>query len=171
MRILLGAAAALVAIALAPVASANDFYGRLSVGTTNVEAGPLELPEDTSYGAAIGTSIGPFRVEASANRFSGDLGGLEISANDFAATAYLDLPLTANTGVFVGGGADYVQAEANYIYGSAQGEEIGYHYTAGVAHRISERQILEVSYRHLEADFDDFDVQADTFSAGLRFRL
>jgi opacity protein-like surface antigen len=160
---------------LPPAEASAEVYVKVEAGLTpetNVEH--FQLGDDYTYGAAIGTGAGPFRIEAGVSRLSADIAGglVEADAVDYSATAYLDFPVTANTGVFVGAGVDYVQAEATLGgFYSMQESGYGYHAAAGVATRVSERIILEGQVRYLEANVGDLDLSAPAFTLGARVRL
>lgn len=172
IRSILAAAAAMCLFA--GTANAAPFYVKAEVGITpQTEVEGFNLSDDATYGLLAGTAVGPVRVEAGVSRLSADIADfVEGDAIDYRATAYLDMPITEQTGVFVGAGVDYLQAEVNVgPFFSEDLEGTGYHYTAGIAHRISENAIGEVAYRHIEADLDGLDVATDAVTLGLRFRL
>lgn len=72
---LLAAASALSMIAVAAPAHAEDggWYGRVSIGSSDFQVSGLEFEPGLTYGAGIGTSVGPVRVEAGVDRISGQL--------------------------------------------------------------------------------------------------
>lgn len=175
------ALAALVGInALATNADAGEWYGAVRLGQSqaDVSAGgsTISFDEGLSYGAAVGTSVGPVRVEAGVNRLSGDFAGVvNADALDWNATAYLDLPVGDNASVYAGAGLDFIDGSAS-IYGydiDASGE--GYHFSVGAAYRLSANMIGEVQYTQITADLDtDFggvDLDASNISVGVRFAL
>ena len=172
-----GAGAVVMAFAMAQTASAEGWYGKVSVGeTSNAAVEGINLNDGFAYGGALGTAVGPVRVEVGADHVSGDLGGfVDVDAWAYSATAYADFQVTENTGVFVGAGLDYISASANLGGFTIDGEGQGWHWTAGVAHRFSPGIIGEVSYRSVTADLDtDFgslEAEYATVSAGLRFAL
>lgn len=176
--------AALVALvgmnAIATSADAGEWYGAVRVGQSQADVSAsgssVSFDEGLSYGGAIGTSVGPVRVEAGVNRLSGDFATVvDADALDWNATAYLDLPVGDNASVYAGAGLDYVDGSAS-IYGydiDASGD--GYHWTVGAAYRLSERMIGEVQYTNITADLDtDFggvDLDASNISIGVRLAL
>lgn len=170
------AAAALLAPCLISNAAADEWYGKVSVGQSEADVSGLTLDEGLAYGAALGTSVGPVRVEAGVSRLSGDFAGMfSADALDYRATAYLDLPVGANASVFGGAGLDYIDGEGS-IYGSsidASGE--GWHWAVGGAYRLNDRMIAEVQYRQIAADLDtDFggvDLEANEMTVGFRLAL
>lgn len=174
-------AAALTAFAglnaWAVAADAQPFYAKFSAGMTEAEVEGLALDEGANFGAALGTALGPFRVEAGADRLSGEFGGgfAEIDAIDWRAGAYLDLPIGDNASVFVGAGLDYIDGEATAFGNTIDASGSGYSLAAGGAYRLNDRVIAEAQWRRIEADlesdFGDIDAQADVFSVGLRLKL
>jgi opacity protein-like surface antigen len=173
---LLIASALLGPVFIAPNAHADEWYGKLSIGQSSADVGGLTLNDGLAYGAAIGTGVGPVRVEAGVARLSGDFAGaINADALDYHATAYLDLPVGDNASVFGGVGIDYVDGEASFGFGSVNASGEGYHWAVGGAYRLSERMIGEVQFRRIEADMDSdfggFDVAADELTVGVRFRL
>ncbi len=167
------AAAAILACSAAP-AFAAPFYLKAEIGTTDVAVEGINLDDGQTYGAAVGTAIGPVRVEAGVRHVDTglDLFGVSAEGLDYSATAYFDFAVTERTGVFVGAGVDYITAEASFgPFFSTDTEGTGYHYAAGVAHRVSENTILEAQYRHTEADLDGLDLELDAVTVGARFAL
>ena len=170
------AAALLGPVLVAPAANASDWYGRVSIGESDAEISGVGLSSGTSYGAAVGTSIGPVRVEGGVSHISGDLAGIvEAEALVVSGTAYLDLQLGERASLFGGAGLDYVDGSAEVFGSSIEASGDGYHYVLGGAYRLTDNIIGEVSYRHTEADLDsDFgsvDLEADVVSVGLRLAL
>lgn len=165
-------AAGFLALGIATPASADPFYVKASAGVSlNTEVEGFSLEDNAVYGVAVGTAVGPVRVEVGADRINTGIMGLEANVNDFSATAYLDLPITENTGVFVGAGLDYLQAEASYYGYEFDQDGQGWHATAGVATRLSDRVIGEVAIRYLDADFDDFSGEHLGATVGVRVRI
>lgn len=172
-----GLVALLAANAIASKADAAEWYGAVKVGQTQSSVEGIDLTDELAYGAAIGTSVGPVRVEAGVDHLAGSFANIvNADAFDYNATAYLDLPVGHNSSVFVGGGVDYIDGSAS-IYGSsidASGE--GYHWAVGAAHRFAPGVIGEVQWRqttaNLNTDFaDGVDLDATEITAGLRFTL
>lgn len=147
--------AALALVGVAP-AHASELYAKVGVGQTeNASVGGIDLTGDTAYTAGIGTGLGPLRVEGAVSHVSGHLSTFaDISAYDYQATAYLDVPITQNSGVFAGVGADYVSGTATAFGSSMDANGKGWHYTVGVAHRFAPGLIGEVSYTKVSADVD-----------------
>jgi len=165
---------ALIAVGVFACSSANasEFYVKAEVGTTVSADIGAELSDELTYGAYIGTSVGPFRVEAGASHLAGDidLGGiaLETSAIDYNATAYID----TQSGFYVGAGVDYIEAEANIgPWFSANDSGWGYHVSAGYAARVSDRSVIEFQARYLEADLDNVDLSGTALTVGYRHRI
>jgi hypothetical protein len=155
----------------APDASATErpFYIKAEIGAlpdTSVEG--IELEDGTVYGASVGTTVGPFRVEAGVRSLNFDTFGINLSAVDYTATVYADI---GTTGFFVGAGADYAQAEASFGYGDYNADAYGWHVAGGYQRRIAEGVILEGQARWTELDFDDFDGSGPSFTLGARFAL
>lgn len=180
MRLLLQSAVATALLAPCAIAEALPLYGKVSVGVSEAEISGLPLDEGLSYGAAVGTGLGPFRIEAGVDRLSGsfDLFGPSIDAEalDYRATAFLDLNLSERASVFAGAGVDYIDGEAS-VFGTDIGADgTGWHWAVGGAYRLAEGIIGEVQYRQLTADLDadfigDVDLDATQVTAGLRFAL
>ncbi len=170
------AAAALFAPCFISTAHADEWYGKVSVGQSEADVSGLTLDEGTSYGAALGTSVGPVRVEAGVARLSGDYAGIvSADALDYHATAYLDLPVGANASLFAGAGVDYIDGEGSIFGSSIDASGEGWHWAVGGAYRLNDRMIGEVQFRQIEADLDtDFggvDLEAQEMSIGLRLAL
>lgn len=169
-------AAVLGPVLIAPSANANEWYGRVSVGQSEITGSSggfsAELDEGLSYGAALGTSVGPFRVEAGVDQLSGDFAGIaDVDALAYSATAYLDLNVGENASVFVGAGADYIDAELSVPGFSVSETGDGWHYDLGAAYRLSDRFIGEVRVRQIQADIAGIDVDTSQVTAGIRFAL
>lgn len=176
----IGAAfASLAAILAVQPAHASPFYLSAHAGqSTNVAVSGINLGDDATYGGAVGTVVGPFRVEAGVDRLSANFAGvIQAHALDYNATAYLDLPLSSATSVFAGGGVDYLNAEAQSPYGSGMSASgYGYHYALGVAHRLTDHVIGQVEWRRIKSSNlsisgSDVDLTADTVTAGVRVAL
>ena len=179
-QVQIGAAfASLAAIIAVQPAHASPLYLSAHAGqTTNVAVSGINLNDDAAYGGAIGSSVGPVRVEAGIDRLSANLDGvIQAHALDYSASAFFDLPLSDATSVFAGGGVDYLQAEAKVIYGgSVSASGYGYHFGGGVSHRIAEHMIAQVEWRRVKAsnlsiNGSDVDLTADTVTAGVRVSL
>jgi len=173
-RTILGLAAfAVASLAVSTPASARDWYIKAEVGqASNISAGPVSLQNGDTYGAAIGTAVGPVRVEAGAARVNTSaFGVIDVTATDYSATAYLDLPVTARTGVYAGAGFDYLTADASFGFGGTDLSGDGWHWTAGMAHRISDNAIAELQFTRLDGDLEGVDVAADRWTVGVRFGL
>lgn len=185
MKQVLQVGAALLALgaanAWATQADASEWYGALRVGQTiNTDVSGISFEDGEAYGAGLGTSIGPVRVEGGVSRLSGDLnfGGPSIQADalDYHATAYLDLPVGENASLFAGAGVDYVDAEALFFGNSIDANGTGYHWAVGGAYRLRDGLMLEARYRQIEADVDadfigDVDLSASELTLGLRMRI
>lgn len=176
------AGAALIALCagqalLADDASAGEWYGKVSIGESSAAIEGIDLNEGLSYGAAIGTSVGPVRVEAGVDHISGDFAGiLDAEALVYSGTAYLDLPVGDNASVFVGAGLDYVDGEGSIPGFAIDASGTGYHLAAGGAYRLSPNVIAEAQWRRIEADLEadfigDVEMEADVLTVGLRLAL
>lgn len=163
----------IVALSLSNPAFANPFYGKVEAGfIVNTEVEGFELDSNSVYGAALGTTVGPVRVEAGANRLNFDVfPGVTADATNYSATAYADFQLTERSAVYVGGGVDYIQAEVNAFGTSIDTEGSGWHATAGYSRRIGNGIIADFGARYLSADLDGLNAEAVTATAGLRFAL
>lgn len=178
----IGAGIILIAsLAFCSNADAREWYVKTEVGTTfdsqvQTSFGGTELTDELTYGAYVGTSVGPVRVEAGASHLAGDINlgpiAIESSAIDYNATAYLDLATSQSGGFFVGAGVDYVQAEVSVgPFFSTDQSGYGYHVSGGYAHRVTESGILEFQARYLSADLDNVDLTGTAFTVGFRQRL
>lgn len=157
-------------------ANAGEWYGTVKVGQTQSSVEGIDLNDGLAYGAALGTSVGPVRVEVGADHLAGDFGNvIDASAWDYSATAYLDLNVGANSSVFAGAGADYIDGSASFGYGSIDASGTGYHWALGAAHRFAAGVVGEVQYRQINADLDtgygSVNLDAQEITAGLRFAL
>lgn len=172
MKNILAAVAVALTLGIAQTAAA-DVYIKAEVGTTadtQVDAGfaSIELSDDLTYGAYVGTALGPFRVEAGASHISGDANffgiPVDASAIDYNATAYLD---TAS-GFYVGAGVNYVQAEATVAnVFSVDQEGWGYHVSGGYAFEAA-GGIVELQGTYRQIDLDDVDLSGPAFTIGYR---
>lgn len=172
MKKILFAIAAVAAMSMASVASANDFYVKAEVGQGfDTQVGPIETDNADIYGAYIGTAVGPFRVEAGVAHLDAEanLFGLPVnmSANDFNATAYLD---TAS-GLYIGAGANYVQGEATVFNAfSVDQSGYGYHVSGGYAFAAAGGIVeLQATYRDIE--LDDVDLSGTAVTVAYRHAL
>lgn len=176
--------AAMVALvgmnALATEADARNWYAKASVGVSEADVsafgGTVSFDEGLAYGGAMGTSVGPVRVEAGVSHLSGDFAGvINADALDYHLTGYLDLPVGDNASVFGGAGIDYIDGEASLGFGSIDASGEGYHYAAGFAYRFSDRIIGEFQWRHVTADLDtsfgSVDLEANEATVGIRLAL
>lgn len=180
LRIALFACAALAPMAIAAPASA-DWYGKVSVGQSEAELNGFGLDAGLTYGAALGTAVGPLRVEAGVDRISGDIDLGFVSANadalDFRASAFLDLPIGDSASIYAGGGVDYVDGEAGAFGTSIDASGTGWHWAVGGAYRLTDRLIGEAQVRQLRVDdldagaFGSVDLDATLVTVGLRFEL
>lgn len=174
------AMAAISAAAIIQPAAASEWYGKVSVGQGETEVSGLSFGDDVTYGAALGTSLGPVRIEAGVDRISGgiDLGGPSIEADAlvYSTTAYLDLPIGANASLYAGAGIDYVDGEASFFGADIGASGDGYHWSVGGAYRFNDRIIGEAQFSQLTADLDvDYlggaDLENNRFTLGLRLEL
>lgn len=158
-------------------ADAGEWYGAIRAGVSEAEVSGLAFNEGLTYGAAVGTSVGPVRVEAGVTRLSGDFANVvEADALNYSLSGFLDFPVGEKASLFVGGGVDYVDGDAS-IYGSEiEASGNGYHYGGGFSYRFSPGVIGEAAYSHLTAELDadylgDIDLESDQVSLGLRLAL
>jgi len=153
-------------------AEARNWYVKAEVGQAmDTEAGGFALGDDTTIGAYVGTAVGPIRVEGGVSRIEADttIGiGLEVDALYYNATGYLDLP----NGLYVGGGAGYIDAEAEFGPVSFTDEGWAWHAAGGYAHRLNDRTILEAQVRYIDAELDTVgEATTVTATLGLRLRI
>lgn len=169
----LAVVAAALAFALISSPAHADVYVKAEVGITadtqvDTSFGSIELGDDVTFGGYVGTSVGPFRVEAGVSHISGNADffgiGLDASANDFNATAYLD---TAS-GFYVGGGVDYVVGEASVGgFTSADFSGYGWHASGGYAFSAA-GGIVELQGTYRQIDLGDVDLSGPAFTVGYR---
>jgi len=167
---------AVLGMMLMLAAPASAAYVKAEVGFTadtqvDTSYGSIELGDDATYGAYVGTAVGPFRVEGGVAHISGDANfyGLTVdaSANDFNATAYLD---TAS-GFYVGAGVNYIQAEATPYPGySIEQSGYGWHVSGGYAFAAF-GGIVETQVTYLDASLDDFDLTQTRATIGYRHAI
>ena len=103
------AIAALIAGSAAfTTADASPIYLKVAAGQVeNAAVSGIDLNGDLAYEGDVGTAVGPVRVEVGVARVSGSFGSFaDVNAWDLKATGYLDLPLSDNSGVFLGAGVD-----------------------------------------------------------------
>lgn len=158
-------------------ANAAPLYLKVAAGQTeNASVSGIDLNGDLAYEGDVGTSVGPIRAEVGVGHVSGSFGSFaDVSAWDLKATGYLDLPLSDNSGVFVGAGVDHIEGEANVYGSSINASGNGWHYSVGVAHRFSPGLIGEVAFTRttadLDSDYGSFNADFDTVMAGVRASL
>ena len=172
------AIAALIAGSAAfTTADASPIYLKVAAGQVeNAAVSGIDLNGDLAYEGDVGTAVGPVRVEVGVARVSGSFGSFaDVNAWDFKATGYLDLPLSDNSGVFLGAGVDRVEGQATAYGSSLDASGNGYHWTVGAAHRFSPGVIGEVAFTRTTADLDSsygsFTADFDTVMAGVRVSL
>lgn len=177
-KYILGAVAFAVAILGVEVrtAAADELYGKFTIGqAVNTEAAGVDLSDDLAYGVAVGGRLGPARIELGVSRIGADTAGISISAIDYSATAFLDLPVSERGAFFAGVGLDYLTAEAGVAFFTVDGEGDGWHYTGGYAHRFTNDLTVEIGVNHLEADLDfsgySIETSTDVAYVGARFAL
>ena len=164
--------AGLIGAAFLPGQASAKVYAEIEAGlTAGTSVEGFNLADDMAFGAFLGTSVGPVRIEGGVSRLSADTGGLSVHANDWAGSAYLDFPISDRTSFSVGGGLDYIQAEATSGPWSVDAEGYGYHVSASLGHRVADGVIVEATGRWLQADLDVADVSVPTFMVGVRFGL
>ena len=171
--------ASLVAIMAVQPAHAAPLYVAGHVGqTTNVGVSGINLSDGPAYGGAIGTAVGPVRVEAGVDRLSANFAGvLQAHALVYSASAFLDLPVGARASVFGGGGVDSISASADSPYGSGlSASGYGYHFGGGAAYRLNDSVIIEAQWRRLKSSNlsiygSNVDLTADTVTVGARLSL
>lgn len=159
-------------VAFCSSANASEFYVKAEAGyAMDTEAGGFALGDDSTIGAYVGTGVGPLRVEAGVSRIEADTSigiTMEIDALYYNGTAYLDLP----NGFFVGAGAGYMEAEAEFGPISFDDSGWAYHGAAGYAHRVNDSMIVEAQVRYIDADFDQVgDATSVQATLGLRLAL
>lgn len=175
-RTFLAIAAIAAFMACAAPAHADDFYVKAEVGqaldTQISDSGyGLELSDGDVFGAYVGTAVGPVRVEAGVSHVNADLEfygySIDASANDFNATAYLD---TAS-GLYVGAGVNYIQAEATPFPGySIEESGYGWHVSGGYAFAAF-GGIVETQVTYVDASLDDFDLTQTRATIGYRHAI
>ena len=169
----LALAASCFALGFAPAnATERPWYVKAEIGASaQTEIEGIELEDGSVYGGAVGTAIGPVRVEVGARSLNVDTFGVNLSSIDYNATAYLDLAVGESSSVFVGAGVDYVDAEASFGYGDYQTSAYGWHASAGYARRITPGVIVEGQARYTDIGFDGFDANTTDFTVGVRLAL
>ena len=172
-RILIGALALLACAAVSVSnASASEWYDKAEVSQAlDTHVSGIELSDGDVLGAYIGTTAGPVRVEAGVAHVNADLNfygnSFDASANDYNAAAYLD---TAS-GLYVGAGVNYVQAEAQIGPGyTFEQSGFGWHASGGYAFRAA-GGIVEVQATYLSASLDDVDLTQTRATIGYRHAL
>lgn len=167
-------------IAFAAPAHADDWYGKVSVGQSEFDVQGIGFEPGTSYGAAVGTSVGFLRVEAGADRISGQLDAgfvsLNAQANVYSLMAYADLPVGDHASIYGGAGIAYVDGEASAFGQTIGAAGEGTQWAVGGAYRFTDRIIGEAQYTQLDADLDaDYlggvDLSGGRFTLGARLAL
>ena len=154
-------------------------YAKVSVGQTDAEVSGINLSDGDAYGAALGTNLGPVRVELGADHLAGAINfgpTIEATAIDYSATAYLDLPIGDNAKFFAGAGLDYIDGEASFFGTDIDASGDGWHWAVGGSYRLSADLTAEAQFRQVSATLDaDFlgnvDLDANVVSLGLRMAL
>lgn len=150
-------------------------YVKAEIGTTignevSTTFGDVEFTDQATYGAYVGTAVGPVRVEAGVSHLGGTIDAgfitLDASALDYNATAYLD---TAS-GFYVGAGADYVQGEATVGPFSQDFSGYGWHVSGGYAFSAA-GGIVEAQATYREIDLGGVDLSGPAVTVGYRRAL
>lgn len=167
----LAVAAALFAISM--TAHAAPLYANVHVGAaTQAGISGINLDDGQVYGAAIGTAVGPLRVEAGVDRHNVSIANIiNGHATVYNASAFADFRLGTQSAVYVGGGVDYGQVSAHIgPWTAARDSGFGYHAATGYSRRISDGLILDAQarYTHLDVANGASDV---ALTAGLRVAL
>lgn len=162
----------IIGFTMCSTADAREFYVKVEAGQTietDVDAFG-SLPNGDVLGAYVGSSVGPVRVEAGVANVTFDTGIpiADIDANYYNASGNIDL---AN-GLYFGGGAGYIESEAEFGPFSASDEGWAWHLQGGYAHRLTDSLVAEFQVRYIDADFDTLGEATSTAATvGLRMAL
>jgi hypothetical protein len=174
------AAAALAPLAFAATAHASPIaYGTLragvATGSVSFGGGSLDTQQGNSFGAALGSHLGPFRIELGADNSTADLfPGVQGNLITYSATAFLDSPIkVGDLTPYVGLGADYSKAKVNVIFGHIEsGYNSGYHWDVGASAPINDRWDIELNRREHHGSVNiagaSPDVETVAYTIGLR---
>lgn len=158
-------------------AEESNWYAAVRAGeATNTSVGSVDFSNGPAYGLAVGTKLGPVRVEVAADHAEGSLSSyIDGSMWDYNASGFLDFKIGENSAISVGGGAGYIQAKATAFGSSFDTEGTEYHGSITLSHRVASGMIAEVEFRHIEGDLDlpygSGDLSTDVVRAGLRVAL
>lgn len=174
------AVAAIAPLFFAANAHANPIaYGTIRAGvaegTVSFSGGSFDSQQGQDIGAAVGSHLGPFRVELGVDSATADLfPGVQGNVVSYSATAYLDSPVKIGPVTpFIGLGGDYRKAKANFGFGHVDsGYNTGWHWDAGAAAPINENWDIEVMRRESHGSIDiggaSPDVETTAWMLGLR---
>lgn len=166
-------AAAVAAIAcLTPAQAQAEVYAKAQVGLT--AASSLEgyaMEDNVTFGGAVGTTVGPLRIEAGIDRIGAAISGVDFRATDYRATAYADIFGNDDGSFYVGAGLDYLAADVSSGPWSTDFTGNGWHVAAGYGHRVSSNMILEAGARYIDADFEGTNASAVAFTIAARVGL
>lgn len=180
LQSLLVGAAVLAPLAFTGVANASPIaYGTIRAGvaegTVSFSGGSLDSQQGNDIGAAVGSHVGPFRVELGVDSMTADLfPGVEGNVISYSATAYLDSPIKIGPVTpFIGIGGDYRKAKANFGFGHVDsGYNTGWHWDAGASAPINDHWDIEVMRRESHGAIDiagaSPDVETTAWMLGLR---
>ena len=169
-HLIIGAVLALGLIGLGACdALAAPLYISGHVGvSTEQSVGGISFEDQNTFGGAIGTAVGPVRVEVGVDRHNGSAYGgiVQSRATVYNASAFLD----TSSGFYAGGGVDWAQASESF-YGCKENDSgFGYHAAVGYAKRISDNIILDAQARYTHLDV--FEGSSDvTFTVGARVAI
>lgn len=176
-KLFCGAAAVAVLAPLIPVnaAHAEGYYvtariGEVTDASAEAYGYTIDLNGDETYGVALGTALGPVRVEASYDVQNFNLLGLiSADARVISLNGYLDLPVTDRFGLFAGAGPSFVDAELSYGLGSASATGWGYNLAGGATYRLAPNLTAELRVQRTDVTLgDDLDAVSYTSTIGVR---
>jgi opacity protein-like surface antigen len=187
-NLILAAGAALIPLAFAGQASADDatisagydnpgpVYIQLTAGSAqSVDVMGYDADGELAVGGAVGVRFGDLgglglRLQGEFNRYeaSGFGGMINGDVSNYGVSALLDFPIGSHFSLVGGGGLHLAQGSVDN-WGSEDGD--GYHYLAQAEYDLSDGVAFVAGYRNDSDDFDGLEVDAESLYAGLRFAL
>ncbi|MBA3030853.1 MAG: porin family protein [Desulfobacteraceae bacterium] len=140
--------------------------------------GDLEFDGGWVIGAAVGTTIEPFRVEGELEYRRSNISAADVPGEDTLATTslmlngYYDFQTDSSLTPYIGAGIGW----ARHDISDADVDDSGFAYqgTIGVAYALSDTMALDFAYRYFataDPDFEGLDASYDShnLTVGLRF--
>lgn len=178
-KTILAAFALATATAFAAPAMAETYVG-VGAGTSITSVEGLDLDDGFAIDLVVGTDVGPVRVEGGIARVNNDTNFLglpvNVSALEYSAMAFYDIPTGTSVTPYVGAGVTYTDAQADVFFTDIDAQGWGYQLAGGFRTAISDRLTADVGVRYGKSQLDaaflgDVDVESTRLRVGLSFAL